>query len=288
MKQRRALILYATMTRNTEKIAVWFKETFEHYNWDVTLFRLAVNADWAGMRDKLYFDDYDIVCLGSPIVAGSPLKIVSRVLALGGEVGGAGIEHAVQQQVNSGKTGYNMDDKPPMPPAGPKPGEKFIMTESCWRRNPIPYMGFIDKNEYRPLGIVFTTYGGGFYGSREAKPTLELLRLYLETHSVDVKGFFACAGKETGPAGLGPGQKPHPLPNADGTPRPELADPMVYTTKEGDELVSSYFHHFQGWTKPGPRDEAKAKALIGDMVEDYFLTNDGERRLVLSDYVSLS
>lgn len=31
------------------------------------------------------------------------------------------------------------------------------MTESCWRRNPIPYMSYNDKNEYRPLGIVFTT-----------------------------------------------------------------------------------------------------------------------------------
>ena len=28
MKQRRALILYATMTKNTEKVANWFQETF--------------------------------------------------------------------------------------------------------------------------------------------------------------------------------------------------------------------------------------------------------------------
>ena len=32
MKQRRALILYATMTKNTEKVANWFQETFEYYN----------------------------------------------------------------------------------------------------------------------------------------------------------------------------------------------------------------------------------------------------------------
>jgi flavodoxin len=80
----KALIIYATMTRNTEKIATWFKETFEHYNFETTMFRMRAKADWKGMQDKLYFDDYDVVCLGSPIVAGSPLMIVTKALSLGG------------------------------------------------------------------------------------------------------------------------------------------------------------------------------------------------------------
>jgi hypothetical protein len=29
--KRKALILYATITKNTEKVAEWFKETFRHY-----------------------------------------------------------------------------------------------------------------------------------------------------------------------------------------------------------------------------------------------------------------
>ena len=45
MKQRRALILYATMTKNTEKIAEWFRETFENYQWEVTMYRLKNNMD---------------------------------------------------------------------------------------------------------------------------------------------------------------------------------------------------------------------------------------------------
>lgn len=47
MKQRRALILYATMTKNTEKVATWFKETFEQYNWDVTFIRVRNNYKYA-------------------------------------------------------------------------------------------------------------------------------------------------------------------------------------------------------------------------------------------------
>ena len=54
----KALILYATMTGNTEKIATWFKESFKHYNFDVTMFKMVTNANWEGMQEKLYFDDY--------------------------------------------------------------------------------------------------------------------------------------------------------------------------------------------------------------------------------------
>jgi flavodoxin len=51
VKQRRALILYASMSGNTEKIAKAFQESFESYNWEVTLFKLAANADWLGMQE---------------------------------------------------------------------------------------------------------------------------------------------------------------------------------------------------------------------------------------------
>ena len=69
MKQRRALILYATMTKNTEKVANWFQETFEYYNWEVQMIRLKGKMDWTEYEGKTFFDDYDVICLGSPIVA---------------------------------------------------------------------------------------------------------------------------------------------------------------------------------------------------------------------------
>lgn len=81
MKPRRALLLYATMTKNTEKIANWFRETFLHYGWEVTYLRIAANTDWVGLQDQLYFEDYDLVCLGSPIVGGSPLQAVIKAFS---------------------------------------------------------------------------------------------------------------------------------------------------------------------------------------------------------------
>ena len=75
IKQRRALILYATMTKNTEKIARWFQETFEEYKWEVTSIRLKNTMDVDAVQPRVYFDDYDVVCLGSPIVAGYPFFV---------------------------------------------------------------------------------------------------------------------------------------------------------------------------------------------------------------------
>ena len=108
-KQRRALILYATMTKNTEKIAVSFQDTFQAYQWDVTMLRLKNNMNIDEIQPQVYFDDYDVICLGSPIVAGYPLKIVSKLFSLGAH---SGLEEETRANVESGAK-----DFPCRPPA---------------------------------------------------------------------------------------------------------------------------------------------------------------------------
>lgn len=284
MEKKRALILYATMTRNTEKVAVWFKEAFEAYNWDVTLFKLAVNSDWEGMQKNLYFDDYDFVCLGSPIVGGGPLQIVTRVLSLGG---GGALEGNIESDLDEGRENYDLE-KDQQTHADIKKGSKGRQVGANWRRSMAPYRGIMNYEAKRPIGLVFTTYGGGFFGTGEATATLELMKLYLQLKEVDVMGKFSCCGKEFGPAGLKPGEKPEIMPNPDGTPRDEMPDPAVYTLANGEERYGSFFHHHAMWDKPGEREEMKAKAIICDMVEDYFMTNDGKRRPATSEYLSIS
>lgn len=282
-KKRRALILYATMTRNTEKIATWFKETFEFYNWDVTMFKMAFNADWAGMQEKLYFDDYDVVCLGSPIVGGSPLQIVVKAMSLGAGGGPGGLDHSA--------------DAPPPSPKAAKPGESPPDAKmggpkmlAMWRRGGIPYMGVMREDNSQPIGIVFTTYGGGFYGSKECFATLETLKMYLELNDCLVIGTFACCGKESGPAGLSPGEIPKPFdPDMTEEYRQKtFRTPEVYVDADGGEHYGSFFHHTHMEQRPGPREEAKAKALIADIVEDHFFSHNDERKRVGSPYISIS
>lgn len=282
-KKRRALLLYATMTKNTEKIANWFRETFEAYRWDVVMYRLKNGMNLAEMQENVYFDDYDVICLGSPIVAGYPLKIVSKLFSLGAH---SGLEEQTAATVEGGAKEFTM----PQPGAGGEPPkEQAKPQELQWRRsgNRGPYPGAIYQHQYKPLGVVFTTYGGGFYGSDECTATLEILKLFLQLNNVAVVGRFACCGKEFGPAGLKPGEKPMFNHAEDGTDLP-IPDAEVYEKADGTKFPATYFFHARMWEKPGPRDEAKAKALIGDLVEDYFCTFNGERNMVGSQYISIS
>ena len=276
MKQRRALILYATMTKNTEKIATWFKETFEYYNWDVTFVKLVAPAKMQELQDKLYFDDYDVVALGSPIVGGMPLQSVIKNMSMGG---GGALEKEVQTKLDENKGSAAAAAAPARPGV-------------LWRRNEAPYAGVLRRGDSRPLGIVFCTYGGGFYGSGECMATLETLKLYLTCNNVDVVGKFACAGKETGPAGFALGEKPPavfiPGPKGKDMPKADVPDAIDYEFADGHTQKGSYFFHYDMESKPGPREEAKARAFAADFIEDFFMTYDGVRNIAISEILSIS
>lgn len=53
-------------------------------------------------------------------------------------------------------------------------------------------------------------------------------------------------------------------------------------------MPGSYFFHYDCHSRPGPREEAKARAFISDIVEDYFMTYDGVPNPPRSEIVSLS
>ncbi|MCR5784222.1 MAG: hypothetical protein K6G40_01080 [Eubacterium sp.] len=277
MGKRRVLIMYATMTKNTEKIAQVYKETFEAYNWDVTYLRLKGNIDWKEMQKDLYFDDYDVICLGSPIVGGSPLQIVQKLFSFGG---GGELEKSVQKKLDENKTGSEAAEAA-VPPKGP-----------IWRKNRAPYAGVLNKSDSWPLGIVFSTYGGGFYGSMEAVPTLEMLGHYLRSYNVNVVGKFCCGGKETGPAGIPNGVKPPkdfvPGKDISSLEPADVVDATVYEMADGTKMPGSYFFHYDLESKPGERELAKAKYFIQDFIEDYFMTYDGNPAVAISEIISIS
>lgn len=296
----KALILYATITNNTQKVASWFKETFEHYGMQTTMVRVTNNIKWSDFKDQLYFDDYDVVCMGSPIIGGSPMKCMLKHFSAGAA---SSLEDNVAKNAekglgfNTGGAGGFMEGDvkggpgvpPPMgglggPPSmgGPGgPGGPPPMMESIWRRpgeDIMPYPGGPHKQGfYRPLGIVFTTYGGGFAGPDECLPVLELLKLYMEDKGAKVIGKFACCGKEFGPAGLDDGE----------TPMQVNEPPVYYRDADGGYHAGDFFFHCHANSKPGPREEQKAKAFIADIVEDHFYTADGKRRHLSSQYISI-
>ena len=119
-----------------------------------------------------------------------------------------------------------------------------------------------------------------------------LLKLYLNLNNVDVVGKFCCAGRETGPAGYPLGVKPkadfRPGKKNDDMPDADVCDAVLYPMGDGTQVPGSYFFHYDCHSKPGSREEAKAKAFIADIVEDYFMTYDGERNPFISQIISMS
>ncbi len=63
--KKKCLIIYASRTGNTEKVAMRFKETCERNGWECDAFKI----DRGTNIDSLpyYFEDYDLVCAGSPV-----------------------------------------------------------------------------------------------------------------------------------------------------------------------------------------------------------------------------
>ena len=167
----------------------------------------------------------------------------------------------------------------PPPAGGASDGPGGPPNMIAWRRESVmnypggPHI----PGQYKPLGIAFTTYGGGFSGPNECLPVLALLKLYLEDKGAKVIGRFACPGKEFGPAGLDDGQVPMQL----------REPPVYYKDADGNYHAGGFFFHTSNNQNPAPRHEAQARAFIASIVEDHFYTFDGKRREPDSEYVSI-
>ena len=89
MKKRKAVVLYGSLTGNTEMVGKAMAEVLEEYGFETRCEKLSAGRDWT--KTPVYFKDYDIVVLGSLIVAGLPYKEVYQLLGLQGNRNISGI-----------------------------------------------------------------------------------------------------------------------------------------------------------------------------------------------------
>lgn len=287
----KALILYATMTGNTTIIAETFAEQLDYYGFEVTMVRVTPKMNWDEYRDRCYFDDYDIVLLGSPIAESTIISPMANLLRLGPWKG-------------EGPAPYN--------PEG-------VMGDLTFRRDSLPLMGTMNPDWKPTLGVVFTTYGGSFYGPDEANAALELLSLHLKLRKVQTVGKFACAGRER-PIPVKHYEKALEMPMkgeahfviqlyrqdptlaffdrfsaeeieiisqlAKKAPPFDFTIPLYET--RGGKMPGTFYWHYDLWSKPGDRDIVKARCFISDLIEDYFFTLDGKPREAYTTYISMS
>lgn len=78
--KKKGLIMAASVTGNTLRVAKAFGKAFENCGWTYDLIQIDKKTNFK--KNPVYFDDYDFVCLGSPIMAGLPSPSIGRVLGL--------------------------------------------------------------------------------------------------------------------------------------------------------------------------------------------------------------
>ena len=300
MKKRKAVVLYGSLTGNTEMVGKAMAEVLEEYGFETRCERLVAGKKWDD--DPVYFDDYDIVVLGSLIVAGLPYKEVYTLLGLQGN------------RSISGSQGANHDkNRNPMDRLQKNSGIPGIVAPSVATGSPGA------KGDQLPTiyGVVYATYGGSGVGSPECEGTLAVLEELLRVNGVRTVGKFACPGKEMRHEAVDGCARELGMNIADAQAMLQRwslnpADPEFTGNPDRTAVIEKYmkieddytmlgkndplgigkpgseFWHYDMAKRPSQRDLTKAKIFMAEIIEDYFLTTTGDPRPPYAMYTCIS
>jgi len=301
MAKKKALVLYGSITGNTELVAKAFEEVCREYGFETDLVKIEPKHDWD--KDPVLVEDYDLVLLGSPIIAGLPYQEVNQVMGLQGTKWLQGLENMKRSgppDMGPGIPGVVA------PPAGHNaPGAKG---EFC-------------KTIY---GVVFVTYGGSGVGPAESIGAIEVLVEHMRVNGIRTVGKFACPGKELRHESVDNlAEKLHI--NIDDAQalmerfkeNPDGEEFKVYDkeqlrmlkklsgVKDEDSFGEGFrmlgdndplgcgkpgcrMWHYDFEHRPTQRDLTKAKIFLSEIIEDHFLTISGDPRPPYSMYTCIS
>lgn len=303
MKKRKAVVLYGSLTGNTEMVGKAMAEVLEEYGFEVRCEKITPKKDWTA--NPVYFWEYDIVVLGSLIVAGLPYKEVYQLLGL---TGGRNIMGTTSNPSNPGDP-----EKNPIARLMNHSGIPGIVAPSVATGSPGA------KGDHLPTiyGVVYTTYGGSGVGEPECQGTLAVLEELLRVNGVRTVGKFACPGKEMRHEAVDGCAKELGINIADAqamlqrwsiepeaeefTSDPEktaviekyMAVEDDYSMLESNDPLGigkpgSTFWHYDMAKRPSKRDLTKAKIFMAEIIEDYFLTTTGDPRPPYAMYTCIS
>ena len=290
MNQYKALIVYSSITGNTEKIAKAFAETFCQYNIEPQMVKL--EGCYLGEQIDVDTNDYDFLCIGTPVIASLPYHDLY-------------IEYGAQDDY--GRRSFAGEQGPGRGPADAhhiEPGS--------------PGGGF--GPVFTQHRIAFCTYGGFGEGPLEATASLELIKELF--HGSGFVGFYACPGKimyYEASKRLSEALKINQyraqelivryIQNPSGPyfrDYPEKILSMLAaaaTENENDSFASasmadndplgigipgSNFWSYNLQHRPNDRDVYMAKAFLSDIIEDYCLSDTGKIRTPSSVYWSIN
>ena len=166
---KRSLIIYATRTNNTTKVAERFKSTLEKNGWQCDMVKIQQNSD--PMTVPFKYKEYDLICAGSGLRMHSPYIELLNVL----RVPIYGFDPRIMLKLTEGVQ------------LTPEETKKM----QVWRPNHRKIV--LGPNAKKALS--FATYGGYEFGPAEAYPALDWINLELAHLEVEIVGRFCCPGK---------------------------------------------------------------------------------------------
>jgi len=170
---QKCLIIYASHTGNTEKVALRFKSTFEKHGWECDIFKLDRKTDIH--NPPFDFNNYDFVCVGSGLILHQPYNEI--LLPIRRQI--FRVDPRIMHRVRGEEITYIKEPVPDLPEG---PGEGFVHKKIV--------LGADSKKS-----VVFVTYAGYDLGPKEAEPALKQLELEIEHLEFKCIGSFCCPGK---------------------------------------------------------------------------------------------
>ncbi len=270
---RKALIIYSSLSGNTEEIVQSFRRGFEAYGWEVTLQKITARSKYPD--DKIYFDEFDVVCMGSPILAGLPYTKLSEFLGLYKPESGQffrGDQFGTPEQARDKRGIVFCTYAGGM--TGPQECEATLaVLKTYMDLQHIPTIGYFAcaGREVRHTAVDGLANALGILVDEAAT--------YVMTYVSDPGNPIFDNFDE---------KKMKLLREAAADERHFGHDVMVYTTSDGKELLGSTMWHYDLMNRPNDRDRQNAENFIRNIVEDYFLTVDGKPRVASGVYYSIS
>jgi hypothetical protein len=171
---KRCLITYSSVTGNTEKVALRFKETFEKRHWQCDFFKVRKQAGDI-LRPPYDIRKYDFICAGSGLRAHLPYNEVLNML----RGFRTGMDPRITLRFRDETIPYITEPVPEIPPhkSAKADHKKIVLGPDS------------------PKAVVFITYAGYEFGAKEALPAVQLLALELEHVGFQYIGYFCCPGK---------------------------------------------------------------------------------------------
>ena len=169
---KRSLIMYASRTNNTAKVAERFKSALERNGWQCDIIKIEQNSD--PMAFPYNIKDYDLVCAGSGIRMHSPY---------------AELLHVIRAPI------YGYDPRIML-----KFTEGIKLTDEDTKKmnasgRGAPSHGKIVPGPDSKKTLSFATYGGYEFGPEEAQPALDWINLEMSHLNMEIVGKFCCPGK---------------------------------------------------------------------------------------------